>query len=166
MFQKEKVQKISWTPKWDGGAPMPQVFSNGQKVYLIYFIADWDRESIQKIEELEDNEEGEDYLALVEFEGHTFRFGIANDEVFAGLPYYKQGIEWAQIIDNSKWIDEIKQIHKIHPRFDNDHWTNRKHYLLTFKDEILEVIAESYTIQVFKSTPERLGREVLERMNK
>jgi hypothetical protein len=118
----EKIKKIDWTPKWDGAAPMRQVFSNGQKIFLIYIVADWDGKSIRELTELNSDGQSE-VLALVEFEGHTFRFGIANDEVFQGLPYYNQGLEWAHIIENSKWIEEIKQMHMIHPYYNELRWT-------------------------------------------
>jgi hypothetical protein len=162
----EKIKKIDWTPKWDGGAPMPQVFSNGQKVFLIYTVADWDEKSIKEFKKLNSEGEYEEYLALVEFAGHTFRFGIANDEVFQGLPYYKQGLEWAHIIEGSKWIEEIKQIHKIHPYYNELRWTKLNHYLLLFKDEILEVIGTGFTIDIFRTNYSRLGQEVIQRMNK
>ena len=161
----EIVKKIDWTPKWDGGAPMPQVFSNGDKIYLIYTIADWDEKSIDKYERLNHNGGDERLLALVEFEGQSFRFGIANDEAFQGLQYYNQGIAWVQIIENSKWMEEIKEIHRAHPYYNESRWTDLNHYLLLFKDEILEVIAKSYRIEIYKTTYDRLGQEIIERMN-
>lgn len=162
----EKVKAIEWNPKWDGGAPMPQVFSNGQKVYLIYYVADWDKESATKINTINGSIDKGELIALVEFHGHTFRFGIANDEVFQGLPLYKEGLnEWAHIIENSPWIEEIKQVHKIHPYFNPLHWTRLSHYVLLFKDEILEVIASNHKIEVYNTTYKELGSEVLNRMN-
>ncbi|MBS1507052.1 MAG: hypothetical protein JSS79_10440 [Bacteroidetes bacterium] len=161
----EIIKKIDWTPKWDGGAPMPQVFSNGHRVFLIYMVANWDEESIKEFKSLDSEEGNEEYLALVEFNGHTFRFGIANDEVFQGLPYYKQGLEWAHIIENSKWIEEIKQIHKVHPYYNELRWTKLNHYLLLFKDEILEVIGTGYSIEIFRTSYNRMGQEVIRRMS-
>ena len=145
---------------------MPQVFSNGQKIFLIYSIADWDENSITKIRTLDDPMSNDEFLALVEFNGHTFRFGIANDEVFPGLPLYKSGLkEWAHVIENSQWIEELKQIHKIHPYYSELRWAKRNHYAFLFKDEILEVIATDYTIEVYKTSYQRLGIEILNRMN-
>jgi hypothetical protein len=162
----ETVKTIDWHPKWDGGAPMPQVFSNGQKVYLIYSIADWDESSITETNLLNDFKDNGELLALVEFHGHTFRFGIANDEVFPGLSLYSSGLkEWAHIIENSKWIEELKQIHKVHPSYNELRWSKRNHYTLLFKDEILEVIATDYKIEVYKTSYKILGEEILNRMN-
>jgi hypothetical protein len=162
----EKVKTIEWQPKWDGGAPMPQVFADGRKVYLIYYVADWDKESVTKISTIPGSTEKGELIALVEFSGYTFRFGIANDEVFHGLPLYKEGLsEWAHLIENSAWIEEIKQIHKVHPGFDPFHWVGRNHYVLLFKDQIFEVIATDYKIEVYNTTYMDIGMEVIKRMN-
>jgi hypothetical protein len=163
----EIVKPIDWHPKWDGGAPMPQVFSNGHKVYVIYFIADWDKDRLGEIKTTNPIFADSQLVALVEFNGHTFRFGIANDEVFQGLPLYKEGLsEWAHIIENSKWIEEIKQIHKVHPYFNPFKWTKLNHYAFLFKDEMLEVIAADYKIEVYRTTYQDIGVEILNRMNK
>ena len=162
----ETVKNIEWSPKWDAGAPLPQVFSNGQKVYLIYNILEDEIKELTTIKSLDEPNESGQLLALVEFRGHTFRFGIANDEVFEGMPLYKYGLTgYAHIIENSKWIEEVKQIHKIHPYFEPARWVGLNHYALLFKDEILEVIATDYKIEVFNASYQRLGIEVLKRMN-
>ena len=145
---------------------MPQVFSNGQRVYLIYTIADWDKDSIQKINAIGSTVENSELLALVEFDGYTFKFGIANDEVFHGLPLYKSGLdEWAHIIENSKWIEDLKSIHKVHLGYNPFRWTQLNHYVLLFKDQIMEVIAKDYSIEVFETSYHELSIEVIRRMN-
>jgi hypothetical protein len=35
---KEYARVIEWTPPWSIGAPMPQIFSDGLKTYLIHNI--------------------------------------------------------------------------------------------------------------------------------
>lgn len=65
---KEYARVIDWTPKWDIGAPMPQVFSNGYRTFLIYMISEpdpsWDNTFVTMV----DNASDETYpLALVEF---------------------------------------------------------------------------------------------------
>jgi len=143
---------------------MPKVYNGDFKTYLTYVVADWDEESITDFRKLE-HDGYEEYFALVGFDGNTFKFGIANDEVFSGLPNYEQGIEWAQIVQNSKWIKELKNIHKVHPYFDESKWENRNHYLLTFKDEILEIIATGYEIEIFRTSSKRIALEVVDRIN-
>ncbi len=166
---EEYAKVIEWKPQWSAGAPIPQVFSDGNRVYLIYLINEpdpnWDGTYVR----LMDNTSEKVYLlALVEFDGGDFKFGIANDEVFGGLPLWNKGLQGyeAHIIENSMWIDELKNIHKFHPRYNENHWTNLKHYMLLFHDEILEVIATGYKIETFRTTVEALATEVVKRMNK
>jgi len=166
--EKERANKIKW-PQWDSGAPMPQVFCDGHKTFLIYMLSevdpDWDGTSVNMIDAGSD----EVYpLALVEFDGGTSRFGIANVDVHGGLPVANKGMEWysAHIIENSNWIEEIKKIHKVHPEFDEDRWHDLKHYLLLFHDELFEVIAKGYQIEIFNTSFRKLSEEVLNRMNK
>lgn len=164
----EFARVLDWKPKWDTGAPTPQVFSNGLKTFLVYLISEldpnWDGTYVTEIDNTSDKEYP---LALVEFSGHTFRFGIANDEVFSGLPLWKKGLQSysAHIVENSTWINEIKRINKVHPYYNENMWTDKKHFLLLFHDEIFEVIAEGYKIETHKLTFEQLGQEVVSRMN-
>jgi hypothetical protein len=147
---------------------MPQVFSNGQKVFLIYLINDpdpnWDGSYVNMI----DNTSETTYpLALMEFSGNTFRFGIANDEIFNGLPLWNKGLAGyaAHIIENSTWITELKNINKVHPYYNEDRWKDRKHFVLLFHDEIFEVIATDYKVEIFKTTFRQLASEVAKPMN-
>jgi hypothetical protein len=164
----EFARVIKWASQWDTGAPMPQVFSNGHKTFLIYLINEpdpnWDRTYVNMI----DNTSDTTYpLALVEFSGHTFRFGIANDEVFSGLPLWNKGLEAyaAHVIENSTWITELKNINKVHSYYNEERWKDRKHFTLLFHDEIFEVIATDYKIETFKTTFGQLAKEVARRMN-
>ena len=165
---EEFARSIEWSPQWDTGAPMPQVFSNGRRVFLSYLIQEtgdeWDGTDVNVI----DNTSEAIYsLALVEFTGNTFRFGIANDEVFSGLPLWGKGLEpyGAHTVENSAWIEELKSIHKVHRHFNEARWEERKHFLLLFHDEIFEVIATSYKTEVFKTTFTKLATEVARRMH-
>lgn len=165
----EFARVIEWTPQWDTGAPMPQVFSNGHKVFLIYLINEQDKKWDGSYVTMIDNSSETIYsLALVEFSGHTFRFRIANDEVFSALPLWDKGLEGyaAHIIENSTWTTELKNINKVHPYYNEDRWKDKKHFALLFHDEIFEVIATDYKIETFKTTFEQLATEVVKRLNK
>jgi hypothetical protein len=169
MRTDEHAKVIAWSPPWDIGAPLPQVFSNGRKTFLIYLIDEpdpnWDGTYVTMI----DNTSERTYpLALVEFSGHTFRFGIANDEVFSGLPLWEKGLEGyaAHIVENSSWISELKNINMVHPYYNEERWKDKKHFVLLFHDEIFEIIATGYKIKTFRSTFGQLATEVAKLMNK
>jgi len=166
---KEKAKVIDWKPRWSTGAPCPQVFSNGLRTFLIYYInvpdPNWDGTYVKGI----DNKSNTVFpLALVEFiNGAAFRFGIVNDEAAAGHPLYNKGLHIydAHIIENSTWIKELKNIHKVHTKFDEKNWQDKKHFLLFFHDEILEIIATDFIIETHESTFRDLAIEVAKRLN-
>ena len=164
----EYAKSISWVPEWEAGAPDPQVFSNGQRTYLIYTIDSDDTSGgYVKMDNSENSRENVCPLALVEFNASTFRFGIAGDEVFSGLPLYEQGLDGrAHEIINSSWIEELKNTHKVHPYYKEDNWRGMKHYVLLFKDNIFEIIARGvYSVKKYKTTYKELAIEVAELMN-
>jgi hypothetical protein len=175
IFSGRKIKKdeyarvIEWSAKWSTGAPLPQVFSDGHRTFLIYLVdepdSNWDGSYSTMVDKTSETVYS---LSLVEFDGGTFRFGIANDEVFDGLPLWDKGLESyaAHIIENSSWIDELKQIHKVHHRYSEENWKNEKHFTLLFHDEIFEIVAKDYKIEMFKTTFTNLAVEVAERMNK
>jgi hypothetical protein len=84
-LKSEKIKILDWKPKWDGGAPMPRVYSGDFKIYLTYVIADWEKESISEYRTLEHNGY-EEYHALVEFHGKTFKFGLPTTKFLADFP--------------------------------------------------------------------------------
>ena len=166
---KEYAREIEWTPSWDTGAPLPQVFSNGQKTFLTYLINTPDPIWGGSYTTMIDNKSDETFpLALVNFiRPNSHRFGIVNDEAASGHPLYKKGLQVyaAHIIENSTWIEELKTIHKVHPYYSVKHWMNDKHFLLFFHDEIFEIIAENYEIEVFNSTFTDIAIEIAKRLN-
>ena len=163
------AQVIEWSPQWSAGAPMPQVFSNGLKTFLIYHIDEnepnWDGSYVTMV----DNTSEETYpLALVEFiKPHSHKFGTVNDEAANGHPLYERGLELysAHTVENSNWIEELKTIHKVHPYYNEDSWDDQKHFLLFFHDEMFEIIAKDFKIETHNATFLTLATEAIKRMN-
>ena len=151
-ISNEFAKVIDWTPLWSTGAPCPQVFSNGHETYLSYYTDDV-----------------KSPIVLVTFyKSRSHRFGIVNDEAANGHPLYEKGLETyrAHTIVNSRWIEEHKQIHKIHPRYSDKHWVGYKHFLLFFHDEIFEVIfSGDHKIEPFNSTLKEIALEIARRLN-
>jgi hypothetical protein len=168
-MNEEFAREIEWIPKWSSGAPCPQVLSNGNKTFLIYYIDEpdpgWDGTYSTMISP---GSETSYLLALVEFKFvQSYRFGIVNDEAAGGHPLYGKGLEFyaAHIIENSSWKNELQQIHKAHPYYSELRWLKYSHYLLFFHDNMFEIIAHDHKIEVFKSTFTDLCIEVAKRLN-
>ena len=167
---EETAVGCKWDVLWDTGAPLPHIVSNGNKVFLIYYIGehnpDWDGTTCKVIDPAQEIIRP---LALVEFKQCVnFKFGSPNDEVFSGMSLYGKGLEYykAHIIENSKWIKEIKNINKVHPYFKEETWLKYKHFLLLFHDEIFECIAESYNIEVLNLSFDNVLKLACERVIK
>ena len=149
---KEYAREIKWIPVWSTGSPCPQIYSNGHETYLTYYT------------DLKDSA-----LVLVTFfKSHSHRFGMVNDEAASGHPLYDKGLEVyrTHVIENSTWLEEHKQIHKVHHRYSDRDWIDYKHYLLFFHDEIFEILfSGDYKIETFNSTMQDLAIEVAKRLN-
>ena len=131
-MDSEYAVEIDGFPQWSTGAPLPHVFANTGIAYLIYLTDE------------------NDFAIIISFTGcNSHRFGIVNDEAADGHHLYEKGLQVysAHVIENSKWIEELKTIHKVHPRFSEKHWIDYKHYLLFFHDEIFEVVATNFKIE-------------------
>lgn len=168
-ISREYARQIDWSPSWDTGAPLPQVFSNGHNTYLAYLIntpdPNWDGSYTTMIDNTSDKTFP---VALVNFiKPNSHRFGIVNDEAANGHPLYDKGLQVyaAHVVENSSWIEELKTIHKVHPYYSDKHWADYKHYLLFFHDEIFEIIALDYEIEVFNSTFTDIAVEIAKRLN-
>lgn len=168
-ISNESPRVIEWLPQWDTGAPLPQVFANGHQTYLTYLVHEPDPNWDGSFTTLIDNTDDTTFpIAIVTFIGsNSHRFGIVNDEVANGHPLYDKGLEIyrAHIIENSSWIEELKSIRKVHPYYSEKHWVDYKHFLLFFHDEIFEIIAKDYKIDLVKSTFKNVAIEVAKRLN-
>jgi hypothetical protein len=166
----ERATVIDWSPAWSAGTPFPQVFSNGHETYLMYYVEESDPEWDGSYTTLINPSSESIYtLAVVEFiHPHSHRFGIVNDEAAEGHPLYEKGMKVyaAHKIENSSWITELKAIHKVHPYFSELKWSKYNHYLLFFHDEIFEIIATDYRIQLYKSAFKDLAIRISEFLNR
>jgi len=94
----------------------------------------------------------------------SVKIGSPNDEVLHGHPLWGSGLEFyrAHEVKNSSWIAELMQVDRARERFDESHWTGRRHFVLTFHDETLECVAK-WTIT--RTAPGATMPEVLARLS-
>lgn len=83
-------------------------------------------------------------VAVLRFEGVLqFRLGYPNDEALHGHPLAKHGMQQYQayLVENSPLIAEIENQNRVHPAFRPGIYDKFRHWVVTFHDETLEVLA-------------------------
>jgi len=147
------AERIEFPVKWDVGAPLPHLFINDHKAYLSFYIQNiepnWDGTYV-KVVDLKDERPAS--LALVEFKQCTIaKLGSPNDEVFHGHPLEGKGIEaYTPLkVKNSTWIEEIKNINKVHSNYKEENWTDCNHFIFGFHDTTFECIADSFEVETY-----------------
>ena len=134
---QNKPQLVPWTepPPMDTGAPCPAVRSDGRALLCAYFI----------------NSAGLPVrsAAILKFEGVLhYRFGYPNNEALQGHPLYPFGLEHYGFftVENSPLTSEIEKQNECHPQHRSGIYRKFRHWVVTFHDETLEVIAFRGTV--------------------
>lgn len=165
---EEYAVKIEFPVEWDRGAPLPHLFLNDNCAFLTFYIREhdpnWDGTYVNVIDPADEMPVS---LALVQFNScRIAKLGAPNDEVFHGHPLNGKGLEAYSplVIKNSKWIEEIKSINKVHSYYSEKHWRNCNHYLFGFHDTTFECIAKSFEVSLYKTNMEHLMSIVCKKM--
>ena len=133
----------------NSGAPSPKLICDDVNLILLFYV------DIFELPEISDNILERDIsqdkgVAILRFKNvYIHKFGIPNDEVLFGHPYYDLGLKpysMSSIID-SDWIKDIKRIQVKHPYFNEQSFDKLAHYIITFKDNTFECIAENYNVE-------------------
>jgi hypothetical protein len=153
---EEYADTLDFPVKWDIGAPMPHLLSNGIRTLLLFYLRD-------------DNlgDDSVESIALIQFHRClSVKLGTPNEEVFHGHPLHGKGLEpyTAQIVRNSKWIHELEAINKVHSNYNPELWHSLNHYILWFHDETFECVAKSYEVEVFQKSMSEVIAEATKRI--
>ena len=142
--------------RWDIGAPLPHVVSDGFRALVVCRLGEpdpnWDGTYINVISP---RDEREDTWAVIEFRGcASLRIGAPNDEAIDGHPLAGSGLRGyhAHEVHNSAWLDEHIRMNSVHPNHSDDQWRLQRHYLLAFHDEMVEVLAHSIEAHVVRGS--------------
>jgi hypothetical protein len=152
---------------WETGAPLPHLLSSGQRTFLIFIRRETDPSWDGTYVTLKSpSSEGAEFLALVEFQGATVKFGSPNDEVMSGHPLAGKGLMayGAHYVMNSRWARELEEINKVHPQYNPEVWKNLKHYLFAFHDETFECIADGHRVEAHRTSIPELVQVAVRRM--
>lgn len=93
------------------------------------------------------------YNAL-QFDFLQFKYGYPNDESMGSHPMAKYGLGSYGLFEaeNSFWIVELRNGNRIHPRHNDESFSNYKHYIARFKDVTLDVVSIGFKeIQMTKN---------------
>ncbi len=153
--ERDKVVELTDLPKPCGGAPMPLVVADEDKLLLSYFVQNQQPEEAgQKAN-----------VATLSFDVAIMHsLGPPNDEAIRGHPLWRRGLESYNLyrVDDSSLIRRLATMNYVHPRNDPAFFDRFHHYVFTFHDSTFECVAQSYTFSI-EQTPSadaRYGRMV------
>lgn len=166
--KKEEARVLTWYPKWLDHNPEPHLFTNGQTTYLTYSCHEGS-ENIgnHPINVLEEVDETSYPLAIVELKGCTaHKFEHLEERFFKYLPLWDTGLRRhsVQVIDNSKWLNDTREIHEGEYGFNKKQWVNKEHYVMLFHEDALEFLGDGFNVEVVRCTKATLFEEVRKRM--
>jgi hypothetical protein len=149
--EQKEPKLVRWTepPPMEPGAPRPVVCSNGRGLFCAYFISP--------------SAAPEGSVALLKFESVLqHRLGYPNDEALQGHPLYQFGLEHYDFfaVENSPLIDKIEKQNRCHSQHRPGIYARFRHWVITFHDETLEVIAlRSVVLRLTRSSPDKAVSE-------
>jgi hypothetical protein len=155
---EEVAVACDWAYLWDPNDPSPHVLSSALRTYLIYNVNEWKLSEVSPYSSSE-NTIAEPVIALVEFTHcDASRFSNINEEVLTGHPLWGKGLDLygAHEVIHSQWLAEVQRINMVHKHYNPQQWERLKHYLLIFRDNIFECLADGYKIEVLQNSLEYL----------
>ena len=145
MAAGERLIELTDIPQWDTGAPSPVVYANERALLVVYYLSSPAGDEPQ-----------EDSSGVVVFERvNSFLFGGPGDEALQGHRLYKLGLGFYSSYEvlNSAWIAELCARNRVHPSHKDSMFTGLRHFVFTFHDSTLEVVARAYTASVEAEKP-------------
>jgi hypothetical protein len=153
---EQYAQVIDIGPKWDIGAPLPHLVSNGSRAYVVCFAdepdPDWDGTYVTMVSPADENPSP---LMVIELRGcRDIWLGGPNDEGVHGHPLYGRGLEAyrAHEVLNSAWIQEAIRVNSVHPNHSDPSFRQLHHYVLLFHDEMVEALACGIEARLVRGT--------------
>ncbi|MFV2057840.1 MAG: hypothetical protein ACC707_15340 [Thiohalomonadales bacterium] len=139
---KDIVVELDMEPS-SSGAPCPLIVSNEHNLYVAYYLQD-----------IPENYKFE-AIGLVKFKNfHAYQFGPPNDEAFHGHPLYKKGLKpyGTYEILKSSWVARFEMMNSVHEYHSKESFDNLHHYVWSFHDTTLEVVAKGYSLNIKDDT--------------
>lgn len=158
---EQYAQVIDLGPRWDTGAPLPHLISNGSRTFIVCHADEpgphWDGTYVTVVSP---DDTHPSLFVVIELWGCAeIRFGGPNDEAIAGHPLYGKGLAGyrAHEVINSAWIEDAIRVNSVHPYHSDAPFQGLHHYALLFHDEMLEALADGIEARL----TEGMMREIL-----
>ena len=153
---EQYAQVIDIGQRWDTGAPLPHLISNGSRAFVVC-LADqpdphWDGTYVTVVSP---DDTHISLFVVIELWGCAeIRFGGPNDEAIAGHPLHGKGLTGyrAHEVVNSAWIEDSIRVNSVHPQHCDAPFRRLHHYVLMFHDEILEALADGIEARLAEGT--------------
>jgi hypothetical protein len=153
---EQYAQVIDLGPRWDTGAPLPHLISNGSRAFVVC-LADqpdphWDGTYVTVVSP---DDTRPSLFVVIEMWGCAeLRFGGPNDEAIAGHPLHRKGLDGyrAHEVVNSAWIEDAIRVNSVHPHHSDGPFRRLHHYVLLFHDEMLEALAGGIEARLTEGT--------------
>jgi hypothetical protein len=143
---EQYAQVIDIGHRWDTGAPLPHLISNGSRAFVVCRADQpdphWDGTYVTVVSP---DDTHTSLFVVIELWGCAeIRFGGPNDEAITGHPLYGKGLAGyrAHEVVNSAWIEDAIRVNSVHPHHSDAPFRQLHHYVLLFHDEMLEALAD------------------------
>jgi hypothetical protein len=153
---EQYAKVIDIGPRWDTGAPLPHLLSNGARAFILCMARDpdpgWDGTYVRVVSP---DDAQPSPLVVIELWGCAeIRFGGPNDEAMEGHPLDGRGLALyrAHEVMNSTWIEEAIKVNSVHPNHSDATFRQLHHYALLFHDEMLEALARGIESRLVTGT--------------
>lgn len=147
---KPLVVALDDVPASCAGTPMPVVIADDYQV-SVHYVAPQRVPRFASDAGAIELRMAEDAVASIRFiRNKAHYFGSPNDEAIEGHPLYAFGLRayGAFEVVNSAWIEELCARNRVHRAHKDEHFAKYRHFIFTFHDATLEVIAQGYEVEV------------------
>ena len=150
---EQRLRDLDEVPPASAGSPEPYLLANGGDLTLLYHLepsAGWKNDSPVSTA----SAQGDELIGIVRFSRTLAHFfGPPNDEALEGHSLYKIGLKPYAVaeVENSRWIAALRDRNRVHPRHRDTHYASCRHFIFTFHDNTLELIADDFVAEVVEA---------------
>ncbi len=159
----DRVIMLDTAPRCSGGAPMPSVVADDDRLLLAYIVSERDPAWTGATAELVTSESPGKAIAIVAFvQPYAHLFGPPNDEAFPGHPLAERGLTRYAVaeVERSSWIRGLVAMNAVHPLHKPEHFAAYRHFIFAFHDSTFECVAVDFSVEMQRGSM----RDVVQQM--